>query len=256
MIPRVRDTVNSEDLIAYLLHETTEEERLAFSEKWISDADLHEQLRMMEAELLDAYVREDVGPERRRRIEMYLLNSERQQEKLALARALHDELPRVRRAIPWAPVAAAASILVLAGGTLWLVRENGSLRREVLEARVDLQRQRPAGSTLAVTLPADAIRGAVRETSIAIPSGAEVVRLELELEPGDQSQSATVEVSLAGRVIWSQNPIEEQARGGTLVATVWIPAGFLTPGRYEVKLSSDGSALAYYHFSINPPGGR
>ena len=48
----------------------------------------------------------------------------------------------------------------------------------------------------------------------------------------------------------------EQSRDGKLAAIVWIPSEVLAPGRYEVKLSSNGSALAYYHFNVTLPGGR
>lgn len=246
--------MNSEDLIAYLLHETAEEERLAFSEKWMSDPELHEQLKMAEAELLDAYVREEVGPERRRRIETYLLGSDRQRRKLQLAQSLHQALPRWR-AIPWAAMATAACI-VLASGAAWLATENSSLNRQLAEARLEAERQRAAGPTFELTLPNDAVRGAERETSLALPPSAQAVRLELGLEPADRSASAEVEISLAGRIIWSQHPVPEQSRDGMLAAIVWIPSQVLAPGRYEVKLSSNGSALAYYHFNITPRAGR
>ncbi len=243
------------DLIAYLLHEMTDEERLAFSEKWISDADLHEQLRMAEADLLDAYVRGDMAPEQRRRIEKYLLVSAPQQEKLAFANLLHDGFPPVSRPAPrtvkWFAIPAAACIVALAGATLWVNRDNGSLRRQVLETRAELQRQE-AGSTLTVSLAAQPVRGSVRQLSIAVPSHAEIVRLELELDPRDQNPSTAIQVSTGGRVMWSQSPVQEQIRGAKLVATAWIPEAILAPGSYEIELASNGAALAYYYVDISP----
>ena len=45
------------DPIAYLWNEMPEPKRAAFAERWFTDAELYERLRMAEAELLDHYVR-------------------------------------------------------------------------------------------------------------------------------------------------------------------------------------------------------
>lgn len=249
MFPGVSDTM-SEDVIAYLLHETNEEERLAFSEKWMDDPVLHEQLRMAEAELLDAYVRDDVSAERRRRIEVYLLTSPRQLEKLAFARQLHERLAVPRRAVPWFRWAAAAGILALAGAALWLARENGSLERQVMEARLHPPAPPAAGAPFAVRLAESDTRGASAEARVTIPAGAEVVRLELEMNAADRSDAGRIDISLGGRTVWSQTPVAELSRGGKLAATAWVPAAILVPGRYEIKLSSGGSALGYYQVIV------
>jgi len=65
--------VTRDDLIAYLLHRMPEEARASLAEQWLADPALHEQLRMAEAELLDAYARGEAAPEDRQAIETWLL---------------------------------------------------------------------------------------------------------------------------------------------------------------------------------------
>ena len=156
--------MNSEDLIAYLLHETAEEERLAFSQKWMSDPELHEQLKMAEAELLMPTSARKSGsaPAANRDLPARLGP--------AASEAIAGAIPAPGAASPaynslGAAIAAAACI-VLAGGTAWLATENSRLNRQLAEARVEVERQRAAGPTFSLTLPNDAVRGAERETSL------------------------------------------------------------------------------------------
>src|SRR5690242_4232100 len=101
--------VTRDDLIGYLLHRLPEEARAALAEQWLADPELHEQLRMAEAELLDAYARDQAPPDDRRAIEIYLLASDSQREKLAFAEALRAALPGPRTAGGTASAAAATS---------------------------------------------------------------------------------------------------------------------------------------------------
>jgi len=228
----------NEILIAYLLHETPEDDRAAFAEKWFADPDLHEQLRMAEAELLDAYVREDLNPDRRRRIERYLLQTADQREKLRFAQTLRDRLSRPSRKRLWLALVAAAC---LAGAgtadTYWLLLHRQPIQK--IQTRVAPQ---PTGSTFALTLPPDT-RG-VAQTQVSIPPDTRLVSLELQLDPADRTPAATVEITRAGRLVWTQTPVPNQ--------TLYLPAALLTHGQYELKLTANGSTLAYYHLTIAP----
>ena len=115
-------------MVAYLLHEMPEDYRADFSEAWMADPALHAELRRVEAELMDEYVRGDGASERRSRVETYLLPQDGQEAKLEFARALHQELssPRPRR-VSWAWLGAAAAIVVLAGLSAWFAWENRAL---------------------------------------------------------------------------------------------------------------------------------
>src|SRR6185369_1719494 len=121
-------------------HRMPEEARASLAEQWLADPALHEQLRMAEAELLDAYARGEASPEDRQAIEIWLLTSASQRDKLAFAEALTIALPGppapaaprlvAGRAWRWL-AAAAAAIVLLTGGVWWLARQNVALRQQI-----------------------------------------------------------------------------------------------------------------------------
>lgn len=246
--------VNRDSVNAYLLHRMPEEERAAFAERWMTDPELYQQLREHEAELLDAYVRNEVASGDRALIERHLLGSGSQRRKLAFAEALHTALPATSRRKPsWLVAAAAAAVIAVAAGAVWLVRQNQELRREMAAVRMQTPTPLPSGSVYATLLPLNDVRGAADERRLAIPAGAEIVRLDLELESGDETSSyaATLSAMSSGAaIVWSEEPVRASGRGAAFVAPVWIPAAVLVPGRYEVSLKSGGKAIAFYRFVI------
>jgi hypothetical protein len=244
--------VNRDDLIAYLLHRMPEDERAALGERWMTDPDLYAQLCAAEADLLDAYVRNEVSPGDRALIEQHLLGSENQRRKLAFARALHTALPAKRRWPVWILPAAAAAMIALIAAMGWFAQQNQRLRHEMAALRAQPPPP-PAGNLYATLLPLTSVRGAAGERRVIIPAGAEVVRLDLELEPGDENAnySATISMMSTGaEVVWREEPVRALRRGAAFVAPVWIPATVLVPGRYEVALTAGGKAIAYYHVTI------
>jgi hypothetical protein len=247
------NTWNREDMIAYLLHEMPEDQRASFSEDWMAEPALYDEIHRVEAELIDEYVRGDGTPERRSRIEKYLLSQDAQEQKLEFAKALHQELvPRRQRGTSLAWLGAAAAIVVLSVGSAWLTFENRALhqRVETLQAAAKLRVIQPAGSVFETLLPLDSLRGVNRDTTIALPPGTSVVRLDLEMESGDESADTSAEVSASGSSIWREWPVREERRGSVLVASIWIPAALLTPGHYEIRLSAAAKALAYYRLDV------
>lgn len=242
--------MSRDDLVPYLLHQVSEEQRAAIGERLIADPDVHEQLRMAEAELLDAYARGELSAEERSRVEQYLLSGDRQRHKLAFAEALAERLPRATasRRIGWTGLAAAAAIVLSVTGAVWFGQQARTLRREMESIRS--QPSLGAGSLVAAFAPVDAVRGEQRDHRIVVPGGVEIVRVELELEPGDERGTYAAVVSRSGQVVWSEEPVRPVARGAAFVAPVWMPAGVLTPGGYEIRLAARGKAVAYYHVII------
>jgi hypothetical protein len=240
-------------LIAYLLHRMPDDARAAFAERWLAEPGLHEQLRMVEAELLDAYARGELSADDRQSIERHLLHSQHQREKLAFAEVLATRLSgarRPRRRTWLTPLAAAAVITLLAGTITWLASQNQALRHQLESVRPQPVRS-ASGTILIVSLPADALRdGASDERRLVLPREAEQVRLDLELESSGGADEYAVEVSTLGRRVWRAEPIRPSRRGAASVAPVWVPASVLQPGRYEVMLALRGQPLAYYHLLI------
>jgi hypothetical protein len=245
--------VNREDVIAYLLHRMPEEQRLALAERWFADETLYEQVLAVEAELLDGYARGVVSGEERAEIERHLLTSDVQRAKLAVARSLHPAYaPPARRDVPWLIAATASLSLVLAGTSLWLWQQNGSLRRDLVATR---QIAAPAPGTLySIWLPADATRGTGPGDGVQLRKSAQVVRFDLSLNPEEaRGKPLTAQLSAGGRTIWKQEPLNAEERAGALVASLWIPSQILSPGAYELKLASGETPIAYYPFRIVPP---
>ncbi|HTR38883.1 MAG TPA: hypothetical protein VMH80_23415 [Bryobacteraceae bacterium] len=240
--------VNRDEVIEYLLHEMPEAERTAFAERWFNEPELYESVRMAESGLLDDYVRHKVSRTQRRRIEQYLLGSEAQRRKLAFAAALCAALPQTKRwHMPWAAIAVAI-VVAFAAGSAWLGIQNRQLRREVasLQSRAPLA----SGGLFTTQLPADTVRGVSTPNSIRLAAGASMLRLELELRPGDEQNVYTAAVSAGGRIVWSEAPVTAESRGTAILAPVWIPAGVLAAGDHTIELDVAGKPVAFYRFTV------
>ena len=248
--------VNRDQLIAYLLHEMPEGEREAFSERWFGDAELCEELRMAEAELLDAYARGTASIEQRAQIERWLLGSPVQQQKLEFARALATAVPGTRpRRNYWAALGAAAAAIALLVSLSLLLMRNRHLENELArlesQARAQAQIQVLPGAAYAVFLPADTLRGAAG-SSLRIPKSAAVLHLELGLDRDQERDLDSVVLSTSGRDIWRQQPVTLEGAAPAMWASLWIPAGLFRPGHYTLKLESHGAPVAYYSFAVLP----
>jgi len=240
--------VNRDEVIAYLLHEMPEAERAAFAERWFTEPDLYESVQAAESGLLDDYVRNKLPRRQRRQIEQFLLASDAQRRKLAFAAALYAALPQARRRrVPWAAVAAAALVAVSAV-SLWLGIRNQRLRQEV--ARLESTTAFKSGGVFTAELPADTMRGASAPNPVRLPAGARILRLELELRPGDQQHVYAAKVSAGGHVVWSEAPVVPESRGSVILAPLWIPTSVLEAGDHTVEIDASGKPVAFYNFTI------
>jgi hypothetical protein len=247
--------VNRHDLVAYLLHQMPESERLDFAERWFAEADLSERLNIAEAELMDAYVRGELPRKQRVEVERYLLSSDVQRRKLEFTAALHGVLPARRRAsVPWMAVCAAAIIVVLIGLTLWIARKNRELRSEL--ARLELIAEPLPGGVYSASLLSSGVRGSSSARSIAFPKDARMLRLDLELSEGEIRGSYTATLSISGRRVWREEPLHPSTQNGASSVTTWIPANVLESGNYTLVLETDGRPVVYYSLAIVSSSGR
>jgi hypothetical protein len=237
-------------LNAYLLHKLPEDERDAFEDRWVEDSALYEQLRNAEVDLLDAYARGALSPADRKRVSKYLLDSPNQRRKLLFARTLLDAFPApARPTTPWRRMASAAAIVLLAASVCWLAWQNAAMRRE-LAAAAHAPRPSP-GNVYVAEVRMDTTRGiAASITPVRLPAGSQILRLDLEIAPGDEAQVLSASVSRDGRTVWSEEPVRAERRAFGFVASVWVPAAALAPGEYEIKLSAGGALVDYYRFHL------
>lgn len=240
--------MNKDDAIAYLLNEMPEAKRTKFVERWFTEPELYERVRMAEAELVDDYVRGRLSRGRRHQVERFLLGSDVQGRKLEFAEALRAPFPSSERFhIPWAYVAAAV-LLLSTGLSVWLGVKNLSLQRQV--ARLESGLHLEHGDIYTLGLSSDTLRGASPETPLRLPPGSRLLRLELELKPGEETSMYSVTVSGDGKIFWSEGPLRPESQGADHVAVVWIPAGVLSPGDYTVQLKAQDTPVAYYRFAL------
>jgi hypothetical protein len=240
--------MNRNDPIAYLLHEMSEAERTAFAERWFTEPELYERLRMAEAGLLDDYARGKLSGRQRRQVERFLLESEAQRRKLEFAEALRVVFPSSDRfRVRWAFVAAAV-LLVSTGLSVWLGVENLKLQKEV--SRLEPARHLERGEIYTLGLSSDILRGASPEFPLRLPPSVRLLRLELELKPGEETSIYSVSVSADGRIVWTEGPLQPEPQGADHLAVVWIPAGILSTGDYTVQLDAHGNPVAYYRFAL------
>jgi hypothetical protein len=252
--------VTRDDVIGYLLHRLPPDARAALTEQWLTDPELHEQLRMVEAELLDAYARDEASAEDRRAIEAHLLGSDVQRDKLAFAETLRVALPSpshtpvhvTSRWLLWAAVVLMAS---LAGGVIWLARENAALRSQLATARpAPATVIADAGPIYAVSLRATDLRGgAVDEPRVTLPVGTTLVRFDLALDEADRAEAYTITLSQRGQLVWREEPVRRASNVAALVVPFWVPAARLPPGDYEIALAAGGRDLAFFRVHLLVP---
>jgi len=241
-------------LIAYLLHQMAEEERQAFSERWFVEPELRDELRMAEADLLDAYTRGEVSREQHKQIERYLLASSIQRQKLEFAQALATALPSARpRKIHWAMVGAVAAGLVLVAALSTVIARNRRLENELAylqsQALSQPQPAPPRGGVYAIFLPAGTLRSRTG-IRLSLPTGVDVFHLELGLEPGQDGEFDSAVLSISGRIVFRQQPVSLEGAAPLARASLWIPSKLLAPGNYTIRLESSGTPVAYYSFTV------
>lgn len=237
-------------LRAYLLGGLSEQERHDLESRYIADDEQFAVLQEAQYDLIDAYVRGELGPAEGRQVEERLLASAEGRRRERLARALHMATKRpalsaitAQRAHPvrttmW--FAAAAAIAVMGVGLVWLGGENLRLRRQLADVAARPTIADPSPATPASTRTADAIvadatlslqvlRSDQPVTTVHVPPSARVIRLTLPID--DRAAAFTIGLERAGvGRVWTQTgaaPTDERR------LTIWVSSDALVPGDYE-----------------------
>src|ERR1043165_877806 len=82
------DKTTHDDLKQWLLGLLPQAEGQALEERLISDAELYEELLIVEEELIDDYIAGELTTEERKSFESYFMNSPERQEQFRIANAL------------------------------------------------------------------------------------------------------------------------------------------------------------------------
>ena len=99
-------------------------------------------------------------------------------------------------------------------------------------------------------------RNSDESRKLTIPAEADLVRLQLDLERGDEYHTYGAELrTIGGRLVWQREMLRSRATAAHPSVVLDLPAQQLTPGDYELKLTGatgrrDPEELGYYYFSI------
>jgi hypothetical protein len=234
----------------------TEEDRASFEEQWGGDPEIFQELRSVEAELFDGYVRGELTPAVRARVDKHLLNSESQRQKLAFAGRLQGALGQpLRRSVRWWPLTVAATLVAAFGGTTaWLAWQNAGLRTEIGTIARKPPNPLPAPTATFVSLLLQpGTRDARPPATIQQRPPGTAMRIQLALDPGERNRTFSIAVVQTGRTILTLAPIPMEQDGDLPVASFWIGAQLLSPGDYTIRLSSAdnaGGAVPVDYYSL------
>lgn len=277
-------------LVRYLLGQLPDAEAECLDETSVVEDDVAERLRMVEDDLVDAYLAGTLDRATRERFESYYLASPLRRSKVAAARRFLDavdrapEAPTRSRWFAWRvgarlPLIAAAVVLLAVGFAVEDLRlrqqvnnarrneatlsgEIRSLARELDEqrganaaARSALERLRAARTapTALVLLPQTRAVGPI--PTIAVPAAAAVVTFELRLDASDFSRyRVALKDPATGGTVWRSEPLKPGALNQWPAIAVAVPANVLRPQHYSFELvglsSSASDTLAAYTFQI------
>lgn len=234
--------MTDEHIIAYLLEELPEDDLERFEEECFAEDEWPTHITLVEDDLIDAYLRNELTPERRQRFEQNYLITTSRQERVVIAAALlrhideyrvasnvavaapPRELTRAERfrafwsSPSWVRRAATAmAVVALTAGALWFffLRTHEPRNFATLTLTISNRNRAEGAQAGKVKLTPDA--EALKISLMLPPPRAAHYRVELENDNGE-----TKSIALAG----------EDAQSVLVV----IPAAQLARGQYALKL--------------------
>jgi hypothetical protein len=239
---------DDEAIIRYLFGLSSDEERSAVLERLLQDEDYFDRIRAIEDELLDAYSRGEMPASQRPLLESSLLASAEGRRKLDFARGLAAVQKRHgKRRAPYLLIAATVLVATAIGLLFTLRKEHNAVETRVTPSPI--AQPSPAPVVFSFLLTPGATRGTEQIKRLTIPSGTELVQLQLDLE-GDRHPrySATLKTT-SGAQVWEQAGLNPQPDGSILCR---VPAAVFKSGSYELALTATSGrspeVVAYYYF--------
>ncbi len=276
---------DDQQMVRYLLRLLPDDEEEQLDEMSIADEETAWRLRVAENDLVDAYVNGALTGDTLARFESYFLASERRREKVKFARSLRTAASaRAARSAPgpltapartWWGFAAAATLVLVAGGTL--VWQDVRLRTEIDQARTQtaaVRRQAaeieqrlpnaattatsgsrfgsvhntlvtqshgrttsPVLSTVALTLlPQTRSVGAV--TELAVPPGTDRVAFDLRLESNRfPGYRVTLKDPATGKSVWQSGEVTARSVDSQPTVSGVFPANVLKLQHYSIEVT-------------------
>lgn len=231
-------------LSRYLLHDVSEKEREEIEQSYFRDPETLALLDAVEGDLIDAYVRRELSIAQRARFEKYFLCTRARRERLRMAEALQQHLPRPRLSFPpsrvWIAMAASLALVALLGAWLWMRTAPPAVANRPAPPPPVVTPKAPV--TVAVTLVPGLTRAAGAPQKVVLGPGAEQVRIRalVEVEGEWRDLRASLDDWAASNLTMSADR----------TVTVVIPAAKLPPGEHVLVLTSGNEPLGDYAFTV------
>jgi hypothetical protein len=234
---------------------------------------LAESLSAAEDDLIDDFLRGDLGPEENARFwEGFLCTPERHR-KLIFATALKGYLgsieaseesvdlgsePEVKPWFTWPPkltatpvwsYAQAALMLFAVAGAAWMFVANLRLEGRITQLasdRVALEEQieslREVGEAVSTSIATawlvpGLLRGPGEVERVIVPEGSDLIRFQLDLGIDDYASYRAALHDAEGDEIWTQSKIRASETGETVAVTMTLPSELVPDGDYYFRLS-------------------
>jgi hypothetical protein len=269
----------------YLLGSLLTEQQAQFEERLLTSDEVHEELLIVEDELIDEYLREQLPASDRESFESHFLAAPEHQEKLRFARTFRKyvaaesaalpqegdavplserdtvEFPRPKTRRPaksrwlgFLPIrnpiygyALTATVLLLVVGVSWIAWRNLN------------SSPRDPGPVLSFVLTPGLSRGdAEGGNRLTVPADTGIVRLQLLLpEHRHESYEASL-IDAEGRTLTTKKNLPKEMTNGQPGVVLDVAASLMPAGDYQVKLNGvnpDGNSesVASYSFRIQNP---
>jgi len=242
-----REPALNDQLVQYVLGLLPEAETERLDEASVADDALASRLRVVEHDLVDAYVSDTLDRETRARFENLYLATPRRLEKVEFARrflatvdraaAVPVSLPAPRRARSLQ--AAAALLLAVSGGLLY---QGLRLHNAAKDAERQIATQTQRATSLAQQL--DDARAAARDAQTALERAAAAQRDQRSASAGPTAIAAPARAAVAIVLL-------PQTRSVGPVPTVAVPA---TAERVAFQLRLEANDFFVYQAALKDPG--
>ena len=265
--------IDEQELRSYLLGSIAPEQQAELDALLSQDADLHEELLAVEAEVFDQYVAGLLPDGEKELFESHVLTAPEAADKLRFAenfarfrtpQELHEapafvSAPAPALVPPSAPLfetfyrnPAFAVLTIVVAGLLVTLLGWSFLRKSPAN---NLARK-SSSAEVEIALSPGSMRSDGRIQHLPAPAKNVRVKIELQLAKSDYQQYQT-QLFRENEALESQGELKSEPRNAHYVVPVTLKEGVLTPGDYQFKLSGVGDSgkaafIDSYSFRVTP----
>jgi hypothetical protein len=237
---------DSSRISRYLLEDVTPSEQEEIERRYFSDPEYLALVEAVEGDLIDAYVRRDLSREDRERFERHFLRTRKRRERVKMAEALLEHLPR-RRSFTPVILAIAATLVVLIGLGTWLATRQArpiAPAPAVVHAPARVTPSAAPPVTVAVTLMPGLTRAGTTLPRVVLPPDVQTLQVSALVDVEGQWRDLSASL---GSSDWTAANL---TMNGDRMVTMTIPATKLPAGEHVLTISAGGEVLGDYAFVV------